>query len=139
MHCKSVRVICYAKWELSRWTGGIYHIMPIAADTGGGLGGFNPPPLQCVAVRKRGSYWSPPPPLSSSDFSALNGVLHYTRDSRSSLVQGLGLGLVIMHSPTHLLLSPSQHLSICTLHFVGLVPFLMDLQMIFDLIKWKIN
>lgn len=52
--------------------------MPIAAVSRRGLGVFNPPPLQCVAVRKRGSYWSPLPLLSSPDFFALNGVLHYT-------------------------------------------------------------
>lgn len=41
---------------------------------------FEPSPTPvCVAVRKRGSYLEPPPPVElSSDFSALNGVLHYT-------------------------------------------------------------
>ncbi len=78
-----------AKLKRSRWKGRIHHIMPIAANSGRGLGVFNPPPHQCVAVRKRGSYWSPLPLLSSPDFSALNGVLHYTWCSRSSPVQGL--------------------------------------------------
>lgn len=89
LQCESVRVRTYnAKLEWSS-KGRIHHIMPIAADSGRGLGVFNPPPLQCVAVRKRGSYWSPLPLLSSPDFSALNGVLHYTWCSWSSPVQGL--------------------------------------------------
>lgn len=76
--------------ESSSWKGRIHHIMPTAADSGRGLGVFNPPPLQCVAVRKRGSYWSPLPLSSSPDFSALNGVLHYACCSPwSSPVQGL--------------------------------------------------
>lgn len=90
--------------------------MPIAADTGRGLGGFNPPPLQCVAVRKRGSYWSPLPLLSSLDFSALNGVLHYTRCSQSSLVQGLKC----MHRGWH-----------CTVHYTSSAQCFLILQFAF--------
>lgn len=90
-----------AKWELS-WNWRIHHIMPIAADSERGLGVFNPPPLQCVAVRKRDSYWSPLPLSSSPDFSTLNGILHYTCCSWSSPVQGLNC----MHWGWH-----------CTVHY----------------------
>lgn len=63
-----------------------HHIVPVAALTGLV---WNPPPLWSVAVRKKVSGWSPLPLSSSPDFPALNGVLHYTRCSRSSPVQGL--------------------------------------------------
>lgn len=60
---------CNAKWESSICKRRIHHIMATATDSGRGFGVFNPPPLQCVAVRKRDSYWSPLPLSSSPDFS----------------------------------------------------------------------
>lgn len=121
-----------AKWESSYWKGRIHHIMPIAADSGRGLGAFNPPPLQCVAVRKRGSYWSPLPLLSSPDFSALNGVLHYTLYcSWFSPVQGLNC----MHGGWHCTVHYTScchacACSFCNMHFVRFATFAAALQMI---------
>ena len=129
LQCKSVRVRL-VRPNGNQVNGRIHHIMPIAADSGRRLGVFNPPPLQCVAVRKRGSYWSPLPLSSSPDFFALNGVLHYTCCSWSSPVQGLNCMHGGWHCTVHC--TSSRRLlsacSFCRLHFVGFATFAVALQ-----------
>lgn len=133
MHCKSVRVISAMpnwNWVVGGQEGSI-RLCPLLQTQEEGLVVSTLPHSSVWLLRREALIGAPSPvKLLWLLHFKWSRPLHTLLTVLSSSGFKLQASWLIMHSPTHLLLSPSQHLSICTLHFVGLVTFSMDLQII---------